>query len=417
MKRLLNPQSWAPAILAWSYLLLLPFGHAFELPTLVMAILGGMLAWKHGKPFTCTAGAKTLGILFLCIWIPIVLSIPGSLDVRSTLTPALTFPRIYFAGLYLLWILRDSLVRQRLFKLSAWLMMVWIVDALIQAAIGYDLLGYAYPTRLNGLFGTHSWKLGLTLAMLSPLLWEYASRHGSKGQLVLAWAGSAAVVLLASNRESWIMFALATLLWGWVYAQRLGFHPAKLLAPLTLVAVFAGIGAYQLNPKFSARVDQSKAALSFNYTGLEAASSMRVHLWNNAFTAALDHPVNGVGVSGYKYAYALYAEKNDPWVNPDGTGMLYAHQLLLEVASETGGIGLVGLLVYFVVLLRASRGVSAHPLAWAAWLGAFAWLFPLNTHTSFYSAHWSVLLGWLIAVSLARDDQSLALRPPSTAST
>jgi hypothetical protein len=66
-----------------------------------------------------------------------------------------------------------------------------------------------------------------------------------------------------------------------------------------------------------------------------------------------------------------------------------------------------------------ARAASADPLTWAAWVGAFAWLFPLNTHTSFYSSYWALLLGWLIAVSLARDeaDQSFALRPPSTAST
>jgi hypothetical protein len=50
-----------------------------------------------------------------------------------------------------------------------------------------------------------------------------------------------------------------------------------------------------------------------------------------------------------------------------------------------------------VIFVRAGRGVSQHPLAWAAWLGAFAWLFPVNTHTALYSAYWSVLIGWLLA--------------------
>jgi hypothetical protein len=118
-----------------------------------------------------------------------------------------------------------------------------------------------------------------------------------------------------------------------------------------------------------------------------------------------NHLVNGAGVRAYRYAYTRYAEKNDPYVNPDGTGMMYAHQLLLEVGSETGGIGLAGLLAFFVIFIRAGRGLSHQPLAWAAWLGALAWLFPLNTHTALYSAYWSLLLGWLIAVSLARNGE------------
>ncbi len=419
MKSLLLPTSWAPAVLAWSFLLLLPFGRSSELPFLIMAILGGMLVWQHGKQAAWQGGAKTFSLLFLCIWIPVALSVPDSLWFSKSLSTALTYPRIYFAGIYLIWMLREDLIRRRLLKLSAWLMLFWVVDALIQAVAGYDLLGYAYPERLNGLYGPHDWKLGLTLAMLSPIVWEHVSRHGAKWQLALAWTGTAAVVLLASNRESWVMFAVATLLWGWAYALRLGFHPVKLLAPIALAAVMAGAGAYQVNPKFAQRVNQSMAALDFSYAGLDKAGSLRMHLWGNAVTVTKNHLVNGAGVRSYRYAYTHYAEKNDPYVNPDGTGMNYAHQLLLEVASETGSIGLAGLLVFFVIFIRAGRGLSRQPLAWAAWLGAFAWLFPLNTHTALYSAYWSLLLGWLVAVSLARDgeDQSLTLRPPSTAST
>lgn len=402
MQAVFNPTLWTPVVLVWSFLLLLPFGRSSELPVFIMAILGGVLIWKHGRQAVWESGAKTFTLLFLCIWIPIALSVPDSLWFKKSLSTALTYPRIYFAGIYLIWMLREDLARQRLLKLSAWLLLFWVVDALIQAVIGYDLFGYAYPDRLNGLFGPKNWKLGLTLAMLSPFVWEYVSRHGAKWQLALAWLGTAAVLLLASNRESWIVFALATLIWGWVYAKRLGLHPARLLLPLILVAGLVSVGAYQINPKFTQRIDQSLAALDFSYEGLNTASSARMHLWNNAATVIESHPFNGAGVRSYRYAYAQYAEKNDPYVNADGTGMNYAHQLLLEVGSETGTIGMAGLLVFFVIFVRGARGLPDCPLAWAAWLGVFAWLFPFNTHTALYSAYWSLLLWWLIAISFAR---------------
>ena len=406
MKSLFLHTSWTPVVLIWSFLLLLPFGRSSELPVFFMAILAGVLIWRHGKQAVWEGGAKTFSLLFLCIWVPIALSVPDSLWFEKSLSTALTYPRIYLAGLYLIWMLREDLARQRLLKLSAWLLLFWVVDALIQAAVGYNLLGYAYPERLNGLFGPKNWKLGLTLAMLSPIVWEYVSRHGAKWQLALAWLGTAAVVLLASNRESWIVFALATLLWSWTYARRLGLHPIKLLLPIALAAGVAGFGAYQANPKFAQRVDQSIGVLDFSYESLNAASSLRLHLWENAVTVLENHPLNGAGVRSYRYAYAKYAEANDPYVNPDGTGMNYAHQLLLEVGSETGLIGLAGLVAFFVLFLRAGRGLSGSPLVWAAWLGAFAWLFPFNTHTAIYSAYWSLLIGWLIAVSFARYQPS-----------
>ena len=404
MKSLFLPASWTPVVLAWSFLLLLPFGRSSELPIFIMAILGGVLIWKYGKQAVWQGGAKTFSLLFLCIWIPIALSVPDSLWFKKSLSTALTYPRIYFAGIYLIWMLREDLARQRLLKLSAWLLLFWVVDALIQAVAGYDLLGYAYPDRLNGLFGPRNWKLGLTLAMLSPFVWEYVSRHGAKWQLALAWLGTAAVVLLASNRQSWIVFALATLIWGWAYARRLGLHPARLILPLILVAGLAGVGAYQTNPKFTQRIDQSMAVLDFSYEGLDKASSLRMHLWGNAWKVLENHPLNGAGVRSYRYAYAQYAEADDPYVNPDGTGMAYAHQLMLEVGSETGMIGLVGLLAFFVIFIRARWKLEPEDsLSWVAWLGAFVWLFPVNAHTAIYSAYWSLLLGWVLAVGMSRQ--------------
>lgn len=403
MNSLFLPAKWTPVVLAWSFLLLLPFGRSSELPMFIMAILGGMLIWRHGKAVVWEGGAKTFSLLSLCIWVPMVLSVPDSLWFQKSLSTALTFPRIYLAGIYLIWMLREGLARERLLKLSAWLMLFWVFDALVQAVVGHDLLGYAYPERLNGLFGPKDWKLGLTLAMLSPLVWEYVSRQCAKWQLALAWLGTAAVVLLASNRESWIVFALATGMWSWVYARRLGFNPFKLLVPIVLVAVVAGVGAYQVNPKFAQRVTQSVAALDFSYQSLNTASSLRVQVWSNAANVLEHYPINGAGVRSFRYAYPKFAAKDDPFISPEGTGVIYAHQLLLEVGSETGFIGLAGLLVFFVIFIRAGRGVSQHPLAWAAWLGAFAWLFPINTHTALYSAYWSLLLGWILAVGMRQN--------------
>lgn len=403
MAAVFNPASWTPAVLAWSFLLLLPFGRSSELPVFIMAVLGGVLIWRHGKQAVWQGGARTFSLLFLCIWVPIALSVPDSLWFEKSLSTALSYPRIYFSGIYLIWILREDLVRQRLLKLSAWMLVFWVVDALIQAATGYDLLGYPYPQRLNGLFGPDNWKLGLSLAMLSPVVWEYVSRTGTKSQLALTWLGTATVVLLASNRQSWMAFALATALWGWAYACRHGLRPLRMLVPAVLVAVLAGTAAYQVNPKFAAQVDKTLLAEHLTYEGLNNASSGRLQIWANAARAFLDHPLNGVGVRAYRHAYPLYAPAGDIFVGADGTGANYAHQVVFEVGSESGLFGLAGLLGFYALLFAASRRayVDASRFAWPFMVGVIAWWFPLNAHTAIYSAYWSVLLGWLLAVGLA----------------
>ncbi|MBT9498183.1 MAG: O-antigen ligase family protein, partial [Zoogloea sp.] len=397
-----NPTTWTPVVLAWSFLLLLPFSRSSELPMFIMAILGGVLIWKHGKQAVWEGGAKTFSLLFLCIWVPMALSVPDSLWFEKSLSTTLTYPRIYLAGIYLIWVLREELPRQRLLKLSAWLLLFWVVDALVQAVVGYNLLGYAYPERLNGLFGPKNWKLGLTLAMLSPIVWEYVSRNGAKWQLGLAWLGTAAVVLLASNRQSWVVFALATLIWGISYSYRQGMRPVRMLAPVVLIAVLAGMAAYHFNPKFAVQVDKTLLAEKLTYEGLNNASSGRLQIWANATRAFLNHPVNGVWVRAYRHAYPLYAPEGDIFVGSDGTGALYAHQVVFEVASESGLFGVAGLLCFYMLLIFAARRVhaGASRLAWPFMVGVLAWWFPLNAHTAIYSAYWSLLLGWVLAVSL-----------------
>ncbi len=403
MRAAFNSAAWTPVVLVWSFLLLLPFGRSSELPMFVMAILGVFLIWKQGRAVAWQGGARTFSLLFLCIWVPMALSVPDSLWFRKSLSTALTYPRIYLAGIYIIWTLREALARERLLKLSAWLLLFWVFDALVQAAVGHDLLGYAYPERLNGLYGPHNWKLGLTLAMLSPIVWEYVSRAGTKWQLGLAWMGTAAVVLLASNRESWVVFVLVTMVWAGDYAHRHDLRPLRILVPAVLTAVLAGFAAYHLNSKFATQVDKTLLAGHFTYESLNNASSGRLQIWANAGRAFLDHPLNGVGVRAYRYAYPLYATEGDIFVGVDGTGAIYAHQVVFEIGSESGIFGLVGLLGFYALLFSAARRAhtDASRVAWPFMVGILAWWFPFNAHTAIYSAYWSLLLGWTLAASLA----------------
>ena len=76
------------------------------------------------------------------------------------------------------------------------------------------------------------------------------------------------------------------------------------------------------------------------------------------------HPVNGVGVRGFRYAYPQYAPANDHFVVSAeacgvGEGACHAHQLVLEVLTETGVLGLVLWLAAVVLAWRAWRRVGA----------------------------------------------------------
>lgn len=79
MPTVFNPASWTPVVLAWSFLLLLPFGRSSELPVFIIVILGGILILKYGKQVTWQGSAGIFSLLFLCIWVLIALSVSNSL--------------------------------------------------------------------------------------------------------------------------------------------------------------------------------------------------------------------------------------------------------------------------------------------------------------------------------------------------
>ena len=117
------------------------------------------------------------------------------------------------------------------------------------------------------------------------------------------------------------------------------------------------------------------------------------------------HPLNGVGVRGFRYAYPQYAPENDHFVVSGeacgvGEGACHAHQLVLEVLTETGAIGLLLWLAAVAVAWRAWRraGAAARTRAFPVTLALGVMLFPLNTHLAFYSAWWGLLFAWLLGL-------------------
>ena len=81
----------------------------------------------------------------------------------------------------------------------------------------------------------------------------------------------------------------------------------------------------------------------------------------------------------------------------------HSHQLLLEIASETGLLGLLGLLLAAWWLGRAGWRSLRDGERWllAPGLCLLGATFPFNSHMAVYSAFWSQVLWWLVAVSCA----------------
>jgi O-antigen ligase len=407
----MSPTAKAPyfAWLIFSAFLLFPVKRSVELPVLIMMVWGATLLYQHGWAFFRQPAVKFFTLLFACIWLPMLLSLPDSYDLKASGSAVAGFIRLYLAGLFIIWALSDQKQAALLVKLLAWLTAFWVADALFQAAIGHDLFGYArVPERLNGVFGERHLKLGNALPVLAPFL-ILALRKNS-ALMLLAAALTGAVVILAGSRGGWASFGVVC---AWLIlseTRRRGMPLWKMGAIAALVALIGTVAAFN-NPGAKQRLDQTMLLFSGNEAKIDQALSLRLTLWKDGFAMLRAHPVNGIGVSTFRFAYPEFAQPGDPFMQPHytdeatgrPTGASYAHQMVLEVTTETGLIGLAGLGGFYFLFVRYWRLASPerriHALPFA--MGLLAWIFPFNTHPSFYSAQWSALIWLMIAMVCA----------------
>lgn len=397
-------ESWRGDAAVWLLLAvpaLLPFGSAAEVPLLLGAMSGAIAALRGHLDWRAPATRLALW-LFAAYWLPELLSAFDAVAPRKSWTEVAADLRFLPFLLFVTHHLCDAR-RVRLAGTGiALLLAFWCADALVQAATGWSLGGASDSDRLSGIFGDDNLKLGGVIATLSPFGLMLAWERGGLRAALLAFLVVLAVVLLAGARAAWVSLALVTalVLWRQLGARR----GAVALLGVMGLALGAGIVANALSPRFAERVDRTAAVLGGDVAELDHALAGRLPIWRTALAMSVAHPINGVGVRGFRYAYPDFAAVDDPWVDPERKqGALHAHQLLLELLSETGGGGLLCWLAGAGFAWRAWRlaGAATQARAAAPAYALAAMLFPFNTHYAVYSSFWSLLLFTLLALWLA----------------
>jgi O-antigen ligase len=421
---------WAPAWIL-TYVALWPAPGYAE----AVLVLGALVAifklvasrFRGGAQLLSNHAWALTSVLFCAYWLPELVSAFDAIDrahaVAQTLEDLRYLPFLWLAASAV----ADRRGRRVTFGGLAIIMSVWTVDALLQALTGTSPLffgvdsikqlisGHSMCTaeqtaavdRLSGVLGPCNLKLGQVLASMSPFLLYAAGRRFHTAGWLLVSAAVGIVVLLAGSRASWITFALVLVLSGW-----------RLIGWKKLVGVFA-FGAIALAvlsttaPQVRVRIERTTHALSADQEGVDSALSGRGRIWGAALCMAREHPFNGVGARGFRDAFpSCDPEPTQPPAWGEGPA-LHAHQLVLEVLSETGGFGLLLWLAGVALAWRAWRFADedSRENARPAMLALAATVFPFNTHLAFYSTFWgglTLLLAALYAGSLlARAPQAM----------
>ncbi len=413
---------WAPAwVLA--FVALWP-AHGYAEAVLVLGALAGIVRllqarFRGGTALLSQQAWALTTVLFIAYWLPETISAADAVDRGRALREAAADLRY----LPFLWIVASAVAsetgRRQTFGGLAIIVSVWTIDGLLEAATntsplfwGIDQIkqlisGHGMCTaadvaaldRLSGVLGPCNLKLGIVLASLSPFALDAAGRRFGR----IGWLSAASmiglVILLAGARAAWLTYGLVLLWSGW---RLLGWK--RLLGVFALGAVLL-VGAAMLSPPVAERLDRSTAALTGDAEGVDHALSGRSRIWSAALCMARTHPINGVGARGFREAFPA-CDQEAGELAAWGTGpALHAHQIVLEVLSETGVLGLLLWLAGAAMAWRAWRfaDVESRANARPAMLALAVTVFPLNTHLASYSTFWGgvlLLLSALYAGSL-----------------
>ena len=380
--------------------------------------------FRGGTRLLSGAAWALTSALFAAYWLPEVISAVDAVDAPRAFREAAVDLRY----LPFLWLVAAAVAnreaRRTTFNGLAIIVAVWTLDALAQVVFGTSPLFWGLDQlkqlvsgrpmctaeqmagidRLSGFLGPCNRKLGVVMASLSPFLLFAAARRMESLGWILAAGAIGLVILLAGARASWITYALVLVISGW---RLLGLRRLfGVLAAGLLILTLLAMSSTQVRE----RIRLTTHALTANESGVDTALSGRGQIWSAAGCMIVEHPINGVGARGFREAFPgcdAGAGERPAW----GQGpAFHAHQIVLEVLSETGVIGLLLWLAGAALAWRAWRYAApqAKERARPAMLALAVTVFPFNTHLAFYSTFWgglTLMLAALYAGSLlARDD-------------
>lgn len=394
-------------------LILLPHHQLYNLSLFVLNLLAiSLIFTRHYSVLFTHPAQKYFLLAFACIWLPMALSLTDAEHFRSVKT-TLEFLRFPLVGLISILVIRDSASRKKLWIGGTVLCLFWAADGLIQYLCGTNLAGFplqpgaeAGSMYVTGMFYPH-FTLGHVLAILMPLYLEGVRRFFKQLKLmrILLAIPVIVAILLTGRRAAWIMLFLsmsgyAFYLWKTAYRDNTVRY-LKAISLFTLLFLAISGAMYKMDDVFSERVDHSLPNPTNFQASMAAVTSLRTWIWHVATDMYQDHWINGVGPRGFRYVYSQYAQEDDPFAQ---TGQTHAHMTLLEIASETGTIGLIGYLGFFGILAHAwHRRQHANKSQYAAPLlvAVVVCIFPFNTAKAMYASFLATLLWWLLALYFA----------------
>jgi O-antigen ligase len=392
------------ALLILSFLILLPSKTLFNVSMLALAAAGLAVLGTVRRDVWLRGHVKQICVVFALLWVPMLVSVLTAVDPLHALESVVIYPRFLLATIFILYALRNAVVR-RWVALGAFALGVfWALDALFQFVVGFDVLGYPFVSgQLRGIFYP-KYRLGMSLAMLVPLLLDVIFRQRIVHR---GWALVLPVVVvvigLTLHRNAWLMLCLSLSAYLVFVVFTVRWRPRMPAIVAGGVIMGIALGFVSTQESFKGRLLSSLNAVVEDEAQFEAQLGQRPDIWRTAVSMFRDNAITGVGPRSFNEAYETYADEDDYWLalNPPQVPS-HPHQTGLEIAAESGLLGLVGAFFAFVFVFWLWRASGPGRLAAAPWLIAAAVVAsPTNISKAFYGSVTSSLIWWFLAVGLA----------------
>lgn len=389
------------------------YGPSPAVPGFLLALTGMWLVWRDRRAVFAGRAQRRWAIVFALLFVPVLVSIPGSYNPRTSWGTAAVLLLYGFAGIALIHALRERQRRDWLIKWTTVAVLFWLVDAYIQLIFGRDLFGVAINPGDYRVLGPFAGNLHLSLLvvfLLPIVLTSLLPRGWTLTLVVFALAG--VIAMLGGSRAA--LFFLAIVATG-LFMRLPGGRRKWLLAG---VLIFVSGVAILASPVVEQRFSLFGELLHPTFESMNHLLSYRLWIWDTALNMVADRPFRGVGAGAFQAAYEHYSTLPGDVFRGGDIRAYHAHQLYIGLAAETGLFGLFAFIAILVLALHWFRRATPaqRRAAWPFGLGLLVYVFPINSQPVLYM-QWLfpvllLLLGGMLAALDEVPDSPASPRPP-----
>ena len=342
-------------------------------------------AWRQ-RP-----GTAALLLLVLCFLIPGLLSLPDAVDFDRALSTAARFAAYGLAGLLFLRLSPSESQWPNTVLWMTGLLVLWSVDGIVQEWRGVSLSGYPLFTGLpegHKVTGSMGLDFGPNLAMLSPFLFETLRLHGRR--LPVLWLAVpllAVAVSLSASRYSALLLMVSAMLCGALWVR--GRSSNHYWTPVFVVVLSLGglLLPILLVPHLAERLLLLGGSLSASEAETNVALAFRPELWKASWVLFTENWFNGVGLRGASGAMYPILAASDFFPGAMLSRAWHPHLGILEIATDTGLLGVLGYLLFLIMVARwmLATNTAGQGVATTFLCIALLAMFPLSSALSIYS--------------------------------